>query len=104
MPAYCNAFRLIERCIYCGMPFRKLILRIFFPIIFLAPSAAANANDSLFIRRTLEKLQSLQAKNGDPDFPAGIFPAFREYHHNKGILKNDDNSFYTGLIAFTLRK
>jgi hypothetical protein len=86
------------------MPFRKLILRIFFPTIFLALSIAANANDSLFIRRTLKRIELLQAKNGDKHFPAGVFPAFREYHHNKGILKNDDNSFYTGLIAFTLRK
>ncbi len=60
------------------------------------------ANDSLLTRQLLSRVLYLQ-ENHEKDFPEGLIPSYREYHHKKGAFKNDDNIFFTGLVVFTLR-
>lgn len=54
----------------------------------------------------LELLQHIRREQstGGRDFTAGGFPSFREYQGRKGIYKNDDNVFFTGLVLMTLRE
>lgn len=63
----------------------------------------AYANDSLIIQKLVKRIYGQQARNDDY-FLDGLFPSYREYYFNRGALKKDDNSFFTGLIVFTLRK
>lgn len=64
-------------------------------------SGAAYAADSLPTNQVLARIRYLQ-KMQSGDFPAGIFPAYREYNH-RTVAKADDNPFFTGLIALTLQ-
>ncbi|MEJ7769264.1 MAG: hypothetical protein WKF89_15705 [Chitinophagaceae bacterium] len=59
--------------------------------------------DTAEVQRIVRRIQTLQATE-EKGFFDGMFPAYREYHHRRGKLKNDDNIFFTGIIAFTLRR
>jgi hypothetical protein len=71
--------------------------------IFFSHCNKAWANDSLAIRQLLKRINNQQAQN-DSYFPDGLFPSYREYYFNRRTLKKDDNSFFTGLIVFTLKQ
>ncbi|MEI6949394.1 hypothetical protein V9K67_19565 [Paraflavisolibacter sp. H34] len=62
----------------------------------------ARASDTLQVQQLLRGLYRTQM-NHERYFPVGLFPSYRQYYFNAGVLKKDDNSFFTGLIAFTLR-
>lgn len=51
----------------------------------------------------LNGIKQLQSTGNDLIYPEGIFPAVRR-HIATGILREDDNSFFTALIAFTLKR
>ena len=50
----------------------------------------------------LTEIQALQSK-GTAAYPVGIFPSQRR-HKATGICREDDNSFFTALILFTLQR
>jgi len=52
------------------------------------------------VHRLLQNIKSIQIKEGNN---RGLFPSFRQYQFRRSVLKNDDNIFFTGLIAWTLR-
>lgn len=62
---------------------------------------AAYAADSLPVNQVLARIRHLQT-TASHHFPAGIFPSYREYNH-RTVAKDDDNPFFTGLIALTLQ-
>lgn len=64
-------------------------------------SSAIHAADSLATHQVLARIRQWQ-KQTSGDFPAGIFPAYREYNR-RTVAKADDNPFFTGLIAVTLQ-
>jgi hypothetical protein len=51
----------------------------------------------------LNDIKALQAKSDNPVYPQGIFPS-RRRHPLTGITRDDDNSFFTALIVFTLNR
>lgn len=61
----------------------------------------AYAADSLPANQVLARIRHLQT-TASRHFPAGIFPSYREYNH-RTVAKDDDNPFFTGLIALTLQ-
>lgn len=65
-------------------------------------SCAAFAADSLTTKQVLARIRQLQIAKYD-NFPAGIFPSYREYSR-RTVAKDDDNPFFTGLIAVTLQQ
>lgn len=68
----------------------------------MSGSKSAIAADSLIVKQLVNRISRQQGKHGTY-FGEGLFPSFRGYYFNSGSLKNDDNSFFTGLIVFTLR-
>src|ERR1700712_2496952 len=61
-----------------------------------------NSNDDLQIRQMLSRISYLQ-QHHEQDFPKGMIASYRTAAHRKGVLKCDDNIFFTGLVVFTLR-
>lgn len=59
--------------------------------------------DNVQAQKIIKRIYELQANN-QKNFYSGMFPSYREYHHNKGRFKDDDNIFFTGMIVFTLRR
>ncbi len=51
----------------------------------------------------LSDIKALQAKHNGAIYPEGIFPSQRR-HNATGITREDDNSFFTALIVFTLNR
>jgi hypothetical protein len=82
--------------------FKTLFLVVCFILINRECFCQENTKDSLLIRQMLSRIFYLQ-ENHEKDFPKGLIPSYREYYHRKGVLKNDDNIFFTGLVVFTLR-
>lgn len=76
---------------------------IFILLSFRLLTSFAFAKDSLQVTDVLQRIRQLQVKTAG-DFPRGMFPSYREYDHRKGVFKNDDNIFYTGLVVMTLRR
>src|SRR5215218_11122191 len=62
----------------------------------------ASANDSTYEKRLIERIYKAQS-TGNKEFAKGLFPSYREYYFNRGTYKNDDNIFFTALIAATLQ-
>lgn len=82
----------------CGkMPVQKCISLILSVCLFSAVAAA----DSIPFSQVLYRIRQLQVKKTNDNFPAGIFPSYREYN-GRQVIKNDDNAFFTGLIVLTL--
>jgi len=52
--------------------------------------------------KLLSEIQSLQSSNNDTIYPEGIYPSQRRI--GRGIKREDDNSFFTALIVFTLKR
>lgn len=77
-------------------------IRIFIVLTIWLSGATAFASDSLRVSEVLGRIRQLQVKKAGGDFPAGLFPSYREYN-GRNITKNDDNPFFTGLVAITLR-
>jgi hypothetical protein len=75
----------------------------FFCFFVLTSTHIKATGDVISIHQLLVRLAQLQAKS-DPYFPDGLFPSWRSYQLNKKRLKADDNIFFTGLTAFTLRR
>jgi hypothetical protein len=71
-------------------------------IILLLLSARLTANDSTLISRLLQRVYDLQPKESGV-FPKGSIPSYRLYALNKTRYKADINSFFTGLVVFTLQ-
>jgi len=63
-----------------------------------APDTGSNAIHQMLV--FLEKNQS----DGQGTFPEGIFPSYRQYVFRPGVLKDDDNLFFTALVVFTLNE
>ncbi len=82
--------------------FKTLALLVFCFIVKHECFCQAGFNDSLLIQQMLSRIFYLQ-ENHEKDFPKGLIPSYREYYHMEGVLKNDDNIFFTGLVVFTLR-
>jgi hypothetical protein len=82
--------------------FKTLALIVCFFIVKHECFCQAGSNDSVLIQQILSRISYLQ-QNHDKDFPKGLIPSYREYYHWEGVLKNDDNIFFTGLVVFTLR-
>lgn len=61
------------------------------------------ANDSLLISQLVKRIAAMQVQTPG-DFPAGMFPTYREYDKRRNVFKNDDNIFFTGLIVVTLKQ
>lgn len=78
-----------------------ILFRALFAFLFVF-SVKAHASDSAIISNLLRTLQSMQIEKHE-DFMPGQFGSYREYHFRKNVYKNDANSFYTGLVGFTLR-
>src|SRR5438093_12399333 len=76
--------------------FLLILLMTFFSV------CSVQANDSLTVQQLVSRIYKAQVQH-EPYFPKGLFPVYRMYYYNRGALKNDDNSFFTGLILFTLR-
>lgn len=53
--------------------------------------------------KLLSEIQTLQSKGKNKFYPEGIFPSQRR-HAATGIKREDDNSFFTALIVFTLKR
>jgi hypothetical protein len=51
----------------------------------------------------LSEIKSLQSTGDNKIYPEGIFPSQRR-HNTTGITREDDNSFFTALIVFTLQR
>jgi hypothetical protein len=60
------------------------------------------ANDSTYEKKLMERIYTAQS-TGTGYFAKGLFPSYREYYFNRGTYKNDDNIFFTALVAFTLQ-
>jgi hypothetical protein len=84
----------------CNQKYFRIALLVFLAgINSLCP---ANANDSLLVHQLVKRIYYSQLHH-ESYFPPGMFPSYRMYYYNRGVLKKDDNSFFTGLIVFTLR-
>jgi len=70
-------------------------------LFFTGSGNKAFCNDSL-IHQLLLRLDNIQAYH-DPYFAPGVFPAYRKFVVN-GRLNKDENIFYSGIIALTLRR
>lgn len=77
-------------------------MRILFILTVWLTGTTAFAADTLRVSDVLNRIRQLQVKHTGGDFPAGLFPSYREYN-GRNTVKNDDNPFFTGLIAITLR-
>ncbi|WP_144264025.1 hypothetical protein [Filimonas lacunae] len=64
--------------------------------------STACAADSLQLSQVLQRIRKLQIQHTTNDFPAGIFPSYREYN-GRNIMRSDDNAFFTGLVVLTLQ-
>lgn len=78
----------------------KILLLIV--LCFCTVCGPARAGDTTLLNSLLHHLQQLQISS-HPDFKPGQYASYREYHWRKDVYKNDANSFYTGLVGFTLR-
>lgn len=81
----------------------KSLLFLFFFLIVKAQCYCQDSsiNDSL-VHQMLSRIFYIQ-EHHEKDFPAGLIPSYRQYHHKKDVFKNDDNIFFTGLVVFTLQ-
>ena len=71
-------------------------------LVLFSNCISASNNDSILITQLLQKLDDLQIKENGI-FPKGAFPSYRMYALNKTRYKADVNSFFTGLVSFTLQ-
>ncbi len=78
-----------------------MLLSTFMLLLLIAKTFCASAQDSL-IYELIQKIKDQQVKN-HKHYSSGMFPSYREYHFNKGRLKDDDNIFFTGLVVLSLR-
>ena len=79
--------------------FRSFLLFIF---SVTGVSFIASANDSTYEKQLMQRIYYAQS-HGTGYFAKGLFPSFRDYYFNRGAYKNDDNIFFTALVAFTLQ-
>lgn len=54
------------------------------------------------MHQILSEIKSLQSQGSNSIYPQGIFPSKRQL--SVGISREDDNSFFTALIVFTLQR
>jgi Tfp pilus assembly protein PilV len=66
-------------------------------------SLVATANDSTQERQLLNRICQQQS-TGTQSFAKGLFPSYREYYFNRGTIRDDDNSFFTAIILYTLQQ
>jgi len=78
------------------MKFQKIIL-----LLILLNSFPAAAQRDTFASRLLHEIAGEQLTS-DSFYFAGMFPSYRYYGRPNGQMKNDNNVFFTGLIAMTL--
>ncbi len=76
-------------------------MRLGFILLALVTSVWGFSNDSLLIPKLFENLLKKQVTDTD-FFVEGSFPCYRQ-HNNNTSLKEDNNIFYTALIAYTLQ-
>ena len=76
-------------------------MRLGFILLALVISVWGFSNDSLLIPKLFENLLKKQVTDTD-FFVEGSFPCYRQ-HNNNVTLKEDNNIFYTALIAYTLQ-
>ncbi|MFY8005470.1 MAG: hypothetical protein ACOVNR_11510, partial [Chitinophagaceae bacterium] len=74
---------------------------LFVSILILATIGLKANNDSI-INLLMHRIAQ-QQHNDDAYFYEGIFPSYREYAQNPNRFKKDENIYFTGLIAFSLR-
>ncbi len=83
------------------MRFRKIVILSTFILLLSTKCFYVAAQDSL-TSQLIKKIRDQQVKH-HKHYSSGMFPSYREYHFNKGRLKDDDNIFFTGLVVLTLR-
>lgn len=77
----------------------RLLLTLSLLCAFSVPLLGQNQYIDSLIRR----ISDLQIKEADTNYPAGLFPSQRAYLPGKKAAKEDNNIFFTGLIAWTLK-
>ncbi len=55
------------------------------------------------MKALLSDIQAMQVPGNNPVYPEGIFPSQRR-HSATGTKREDDNSFFTALVVFTLNR
>ncbi len=77
----------------------RLLLTLSLLYVFACPVLGQNPYIDSLIRR----ISDLQETGTDTNYPAGLFPSQRAYLPGRKAAKEDDNIFFTGLIAWTLK-
>ncbi|MFY7651796.1 MAG: hypothetical protein ACOVQE_03800, partial [Chitinophagaceae bacterium] len=73
-----------------------------FVFVFILATFGLKANNDSIINLLMQRIAQ-QQHNYDTYFYPGIFPSYREYAPKANRFKKDENIYFTGLIAFSLR-
>ena len=77
----------------------RLLLTLSILYVFACPALGQNQ----YIDSLIGRISDLQVTGADTNYPAGLFPSQRAYLPGRKAAKADDNIFFTGLIAWTLK-